>query len=176
MALDTTSKPMGIKDIRVKRGATEAAFDAAVTLKLTDQVVSGQLKGSGKIVAMNSYIEAAQFEATAGGIPTDALAIMTGMTVPAATGTTPNQKITFTRNAGESFPYFELMGRSLGDAGDDVWIYLPKCKLNAALEATFQDGDTFTTTGFKGMALPDATDRVYDIILNETSDDLEFPA
>jgi hypothetical protein len=166
---------MGIAQVKIRRGSTVVELDAAQVLKVTDMVVSGTLRGSGKIASVVSYIEGAEVEFGAGGLPLAAFPVIYGLTVPSPTGTAPAQKITLDVKANQALPYFEVIGRSLGDDGGDVWIYIPKCKLTSGTEINMQDGANFTAPNMKAIALPDATQMPYRIIVNETAGDVAFP-
>ena len=92
---------------------------------------------------MVALTDALEWELEAGGISLEAFAAMTGRTL-AATGTTPAQKNTLTANAGDTYPYFKVYGKSVADTGDDIHVLVYKAKLVDAIEGEFADGEFFT--------------------------------
>ena len=72
-----------------------------------------------------------------------------------------------TARAGDSYPWFEIQGRALGDNGDDVHIVLPKCKLSDGFEGEFRDGE-FYIQSCSGIAVDNGT-KLYDIVQHETA-------
>jgi hypothetical protein len=168
MPLDGNVFAFGLREIKIKRGATVVSLPAAQTLRFTERVVSVELKGNDRVVVAGSHVEAIEFEFSNGGIPLDAYALMTGRTMTDA-GTAPNQTTTMTIRAGDTFPYFTLYGKSMGDVGDDVHVKLYKCKLTGGIEGTFQN-DQFYISTMRGIAVQDDTEgKIADIVRNETA-------
>lgn len=167
--VDYGDMPMGLSDIKVTNiaGSTQADLPAAQTLKFTERVVSAELRGDGKTIAVVSEVDAVEWELEAGGIPIDAYALMTGRTV-ITSGTTPGRDSTLTGAGAERLPYFKLYGKSLGDGTDDVHVKLFKCKLTKPMEGEFKDGEFFVTA-CSGIAIDDGTNGIYDIVMNETA-------
>lgn len=177
MAVQAQPKIMGLNDIRLRRGTTIVQLDAAQQMTITDMVVSGTLRGSGKIVSVVSYNEGAEVALQAGGLPVEAFPVLFGFSLPAATGSSPNEVRTIEIPASRAFGYFEAKGRSLGDDGGDVIIYVPKIQLTSGITITMQDGANFTAPEMSGIALPQAGttyDRAYDIRVQETSAPISY--
>jgi len=167
MSLEGNVFAFGLREIKIQRGQTIISLPAAQTLKCTERVVSTELKGNDRVVVSGSFVEAVEFEFSAGGIPLDAYALMTGRTMQDA-GTSPNRTTTMTIRAGDTFPYFTLYGKSIGDQGDDVHVKLYRCKLTGGIEGTFQNDQFFIST-MRGVAMDDGINGIADIVRNETS-------
>ncbi len=104
-----------------------------------------------------------------GGIPLNALAIITGQAATTA-GITPNQTVTFSLEAGDQMPYFKIYGKALGEDTADIHAKLFKCKCNA-MEGNFQ-GENFIVTKCSGVAITDGSNGVIEWVQNETATDL----
>ncbi len=166
MADEFGNYPMGLRNIKLKRGTTVVSLPAPQTMKFSENVVNATLKGGDKIVSAQSYPESASWDLEAGGISLDAWALMTGRTVTES-GTHPNAQKSVAAKASDNFPWFEVFGQSLGDAGDDVWLHFPKCKLTKAPEGTLKGGDYFVTA-LSGMAIDDDVLGIYEVVQHET--------
>jgi hypothetical protein len=170
MTLSGNAFPFGLREIKIKSHGTTpvtAVLPAAQTLKFVEKVVSNELKGNDRVVTTVGFVEAVEWELGAGGISMDAYAIMTGRTIVTA-GTTPAQTATMSIKAGDTFPYFTIYGKSMGDVGDDVHVKLGMCKLTGGLDGEFKGGD-FYVAKLKGVAVDDGTGLISDVVRNETA-------
>lgn len=163
-------KPYGLNSI-VLVGITNAGtvtLEVSRTLKFKERVVSGELKGCDKIVAVAAIGEAVEWELEEGGIPLAAYALMTGRTVTAA-GTSPTSTSTLKAGAPHAFPYFKVYGKALGVGIEDVHCKLPKCKLTDGLEGSLANGEFFATS-VKGIGVDDGTAiGAFEFVENETA-------
>jgi hypothetical protein len=169
MALQDTAKPFGLREVRIKRGATNIALPVARTMTFTPEVVSGEMQGDDETVALTAFERAVEFSLEAGGISLEAWALMTGRTVVEA-GSTPNETRTLTAEsgaAGNSYPYFEIWGRSVGDDADDIWLHIFDAKLMSSPQGSFQ-GDQFFVTSLSGKAI-NRGDGLYEVVQHETA-------
>ena len=91
---------------------------------------------------------------------------MTGRTITAS-GTTPNQKNTVLARAGDTYPWFKIYGKSVGDDDDDIHVLIYKAKLTDGLEGEFADGE-FYIQSCSGIAVDNGT-KLYEIVQNETA-------
>lgn len=163
-------KPYGIRDIKLTNlaGTTQVDLPQATTLGFTEQLNSGTMRGDDSVAAIAAFTDSVEWQFEAGGLPLEALALMTGRTV-VASGTTPNQLVQLNANAGDSYPYFKVYGLSKGDTGiDDVHVKIYKCKLTGAIEGTFKD-KAFFMTSCKGVAIDPGGGNLYEIVQHETS-------
>lgn len=169
MALTGTIRAFGLRDIKITNigGTTQVDLPNAMTLTVKERVVSGELHGDDAVQAIVSFSDAVEWELEAGGISLEAYAMMTGRSV-ALTGTTPNQVNTLTVNAGDTYPYFKIYGKSMGDGTDDIHVKINKAKLTAAIEGQFKDGE-FYVTKCSGVAVDPGATSTLDIIQNETA-------
>ena len=176
MALGVNPYTMGLMDVRLRRAGTVVQLPAAQNLTVTPKVVTGELRGSGSIVAVNSYIEGADVKFGAGGIPIAAFALMFGFALPDPTGTAPNQIRTVPFPSSQFLPYFEVIGRTNEAGGGDVHIYIPQCKVTSGFDITVQDGANFAAPEMSAMAVPVAAgDPPFTIYQYESSTPLAFP-
>lgn len=160
-------KPFGLHQVKIKKGTTIAALPVSQTLKFGERTKSAELQGDDRIKAVNSIVEAVEFELEAGGISLEAYALMTGREVVVA-GTTPAETTTLTGSAGDNFPYFQIFGQVLGEGDDDIHCKLYKCKLTAGVEGDFKGGEFFVTK-LKGVAIDDGVSGIWDFVQNETA-------
>lgn len=161
-------KPYGLREVKVVRSTTVVTLPAAQKLSFSERIKSDELRGDDKLVALVGFSEAVEWELEAGGISLEALAVMTGRAATAA-GTTPNRTVTMTGTGGQTFPYFKIYGKSMGDIGtDDLHVKLFKCKLTE-ISGEFGEGGFFVTS-CSGIAIDDGTaNGIYQFIQNETA-------
>jgi hypothetical protein len=166
--MDYGDKPFGLRDVKLTNlaGTTQVDLPVARTLGYTERVKSGELSGDDALQSVVAFLEAIEWELENGGIPLEALSIITGRTATEA-GTTPNRTLTMTASAGAKFPYFKIYGKSLGEGDDDVHVKFFKAKCTS-LEGTFGDGEFFITS-CSGIAVDDGTNGIVDIVQNETA-------
>jgi hypothetical protein len=165
--------PFGLYDIKLTNMAGDSQVDlpAAQTMQFSERVVSGELRGDGKTVAVVSEADAVEASLEAGGISLEAYAMMTGRTATES-GTTPSRVNTLTGSGAERFPYFKVYGKSLGDEADDVHVKLYKCKLTAGLEGNLADGEFVMSNFGNILCIDDGSNGIYDVVQNETATDL----
>lgn len=157
----------GLRDIKITSldGATQVDLPAARTLTWSETSVSDELRGDDTIVSAIAFVEGLEWTLEAGGISLEAYALLTGETV-VSTGVTPNRQQKITRQAGRSYPYVKVYGRSLGDQGDGAWILLNKVKVNT-MEGNMTNQE-FYITNCSGTGIKDASGNLYDLIKLET--------
>lgn len=163
-------KPFGIYDIKLTdiAGAVQVDLPYAQTMQFSERLVSGELRGDGKTVAVVSEVDAVEASLEAGGISLEAYALMSGRTVTNS-GTTPTRVSTLTGSGAERFPYFKIYGKSLGDGIDDVHIKLLKCKLTNGLEGSLGDGEFMMSNVGSIICIDDGSNGIFDIVQNETA-------
>jgi hypothetical protein len=168
---DQNPYAFGLRQIMVVSGDgnTTVELPAAVMVEFSEEHVSKDLDASDKTVASVSFPKKLTWSMEAGGIPLEAMEVMFGETATAS-GTTPNQKNELTRNAGTVSPFFKMIGRSVGDAGDAVYITIPHCKAGP-FKGSFGQEEFFVTK-MEGTAL-DKGSGLYSITQLET--DAEIP-
>lgn len=179
MALTTVPLPYGIRDIKV----TPYSDTAATTLGTSVDLPNGrtltfseaedfeELRGDDKVVTTRGKGAQVDWELEGGGISYEAVKVMYGGTI-AETGTTPNQKKTFTKLVTDARPYFKIEGQAISDSGGDVHVILYKCRSTGELSGEFADG-SFFLTGASGVAIASTltgkTDVLYEFVQNETA-------
>jgi len=161
--------PFGLREIKLVRGATVVSLSAAIELKFKENLVGGRLRGNDSIKASVAFGDNIEWDLSAGGIPLDGYAVMTGRTMT-TTGTTPSRVTTGTLKAGDVMPYFKIYGKAIGPSGDDTHAKMFNCKLDAdGLEGSFKDGE-FVVVKCKGISLDLGDGNGYiQIVQNETA-------
>jgi hypothetical protein len=172
MALVGALKPFGLRDLKITNlaGTTQVDLPNAQTLTFTERLTQGEMRGDDATQAVVAFTDALEWELEAGGISLEAYALMTGRTI-ALTGTTPNQVNTLLAQAGDVYPYFKIYGKSQGDGADDIHVKINKAKLTGGIEGEFADGEFFVTK-CSGIAVDPGAGALYEVIQNETADDL----
>lgn len=163
-------KPFGIYDIKLTNiaGSAQVTLPYAQTLSFSERLVSGELRGDGKTVAVVSEVDAVEASLEAGGISLEAYALMSGRTV-VTSGTTPTRNSTLKGQGAQRFPYFKVYGRSLADGIDDIHVKLFKCKLTNGLEGSLGDGEFMMSNMAAIICIDDGTNGIFDIVQNETA-------
>ncbi len=163
-------KPFGIFDIKLTdiAGAVQVDLPYAQTMTFNERLVSGELRGDGKTVAVVSEVDAVEASLEAGGISLEAYALMTGRTVTSS-GTTPTRETTLNGDGAQRVPYFKIYGKSLADGIDDIHIKLFKCKLTNGLEGSLGDGEFMMSSMGAIICIDDGTNGIFDIVQNETA-------
>jgi hypothetical protein len=168
---------MGIKDVHLRRLGVVVPLLAAQEMTVSGKVVTGELRGRGRIVAVNSYMEAAEVKFGTGGIPLAAFAILFGIEFPAFTGSSPNRVRTMPIPSAQFLPYFEIIGRSGEASGGDAHIYLPRVKVTSGFDIAFQDGANFAAPQMTGMAVPtEASPYPFIFYEYESPTEIAFPS
>lgn len=165
--------PFGLKDVKLTdiTGSTQVDLPAARTMGFKEALINSELRGDDKTIAVAAISDKVEWALESGGISLEAYALMSGRSVTTS-GTSPNETKTLNIQAGESFPYFKVYGKSVGDGdGSDIHVKVYKCKLTAPIEGTFQDGE-FLVTSCSGIAVDDGVNGIADIVQNETAANL----
>jgi hypothetical protein len=160
----------GLNEIIVvsRDGLTQAALPSARTLEFEEEVVTGDSTGDDQISAIATIPVGIKGKIEKGGISLEAYAVMTGHSFE-ATGDTPNQVGTFNADS-DRYPYFQVFGRSLGDEGDDVHIWLKKVKLTTGLKGSFKYGEFLTSEmEFRGIKVDGSA---FEVVSNETAEEI----
>ena len=166
-------RPFGLRELRIVNGATNVALPVAMTMQVTERVITGELSGDDRLQSVVSFPNAAELNLEAGGISLGAYAALTGRTAT-ETGTTPNQEKTLAVTSDDRYPYVEIYGRSLGEEEtDDIWIHIFKAKVTEAPSGTF-GLNQFYQTGLKLLAVADASNSnlIFEILQHETAEAL----
>jgi hypothetical protein len=165
-------KPFGLHEIRLVSADGNDVVDLEVSrvMSFTPRMLTGELTGSDKLASVASFIEALEWSLEEGGIPLEALGLITGHTVTES-GSTPNRTNTLKLHAASKMPYFKIYGKALGEGDDDVHVKIWKAKLTGNIEGQFQYGE-FYVTSMNGLAVEDAVNGLTDVVQNETTANL----
>ena len=160
-------KPFGLNQVKVVRAGTVVTLDAAQTMQFTPRMVNADLKGNDTIVVTSSTVDALEWSLEQGGIPLDALAVMTGWT-STTSGSTPSRIVTMVGHAGTAMPWFVIYGKSNADDGGDTHVKIWKAKISGSIEGQFAQGE-FYISKCAGIAVEDSVKGLFDIVQNETA-------
>ena len=163
-------KPFGLKQIIIENlaGTVRVSLPAALELGFEEMVVSAEFYGNDDLQGVVTQPLGLKGAFKQGGIPLQALSLMTGHDYAVA-GVTPDQVATL-QGDSSTYPYFKIYGKSLGDEGDDVHVKIFKAKLSSAPKGSFKRGEFFMLEAeFTGVKL---NGKAYDVVANETASDL----
>jgi hypothetical protein len=167
------SLPFGLRDVKVRpidaAGVVGTSVDLpnSRTFSFTETEDFEELRGDDKQVAVRGKGSGVDWDLESGGLPIAAYKIIAGGT-STTTGTTPASKTTFTKKSTDARPYFQVEGQAISDSGGDCHVILRRCRATGDITGEMADG-AFWLTGCSGRALGDATDTVYDMVINETA-------
>lgn len=163
--------PFGIREVYVSAltGGTWTQLPASQTMRLSPQVVSGELSGDDATKSVHSSVKGADWELGAGGISLEAMAVLYGQSLDYTTGAglLTGQIATHTVCEGDPFPWIKLEGRALGSGGDDIHVRIRKAKVTKPDNGEMSEGK-FLVTKITGVAVDDGL-GIYSIIQNQAA-------
>lgn len=173
MAVPNPSLPYGCRDVKLRpisaTGTVGSSVDLPVsrTLSFSEAEDFEELRGDDKVVAIRGKGPKIEWELESGGISILAHKIMSGGT-STLTGVTPNEKLTLNKKTTDARPYFQAEGQAISDSGGDFHVLLYKLRASDSLEGELSDGQ-FMLDSASGQGIGDASDNLYDFIVNETA-------
>lgn len=177
MAIATNALPFGMRDIKVTPITANVAgtitygtfvdLPASQTLSWNTTEDYEQVRGDDIVQGEHGNGRLIEWELAAGGLSVDAAAVMMGGTVT-STGTTPAVKKTLGWLGTTAAPYFRIDGQAINDNGGDTHVVIYRAKATGGMEGEFADG-SFHTSGISGNGYPNADDKLFDLIHNETA-------
>jgi hypothetical protein len=143
----------------------------ARTLSFTETEEYEDLRGDDQLIGSHGAGAIPEWEIESGGIKLDVYKLFAGGAT-VATGTTPNQKITYTKMAADGRKYVKFEGQAISDAGGDFHPIIYAAKATGDIEGELSDG-AFWLTGISGKGFPTnesgVVGRLYDFVDNETA-------
>lgn len=178
MALNNPSLPFGLRDVRLYPVNNDGSLGAGVNLPIAQTFSFSEtesytdLLGDDITAATHGGGPTVDWELDSGGISIPAYLIIAGGS-SALTGTTPSQKLTFTKGVYDARPYFQVEGQAISDSGGDMHAVVYRCKATGDIEGAFDNG-AFTIVKCKGKGYGDTqgtspTNRLYQFVQNETA-------
>lgn len=167
------SLPFGLRDVKVfpidASGTVGTGVDlpASQTLEFRESEDFEELRGDDVVQAEHGKGPSVTWTLEAGGISLEALVVMSGGT-ETLSGTTPNQIKKLAKGGTQARPYFQIQGQVISDSGGDFHAVIYKCKCDGDIGGTFADG-SFWISALSGKGIPSASDKLYDLIQNETA-------
>lgn len=152
----------GLREIKIG----SVALPRTILMAVKERIETRELFSETRLKLVHTEPVACDWEMEAGGIGLAAWAALTGRTA-SETGTTPNRTTTLTAALGDVFPTVIITGRSVGDSADDVYIKLFAAKLTH-IEGTLRQRE-FYVTSCAGVAIPDASGNIYQVVQRETA-------
>lgn len=163
----------GLREVKIydPNVTSGVSLPVARILRVSERVASENFLAEGIQVGVQSFTERLDWELEAGGISLAAWSKLTGRAL-SQVGSTPNrtQDIVALGNAAvgpSTYPYIRIWGRSVGDAGDDVFIDIMRAKVTA-LSGEFRDTQ-FVVTRCAGVGVRDNIGRFYRVQQRETA-------
>lgn len=172
MALPALTLPYGLRDVKLSpidnAGVVGTAVDLPVarTFNFSEAEDFETLEGDDGVAAIRGKGATIDWSLEAGGISLAAWKVLTGGTT-AATGTTPNQKVSFIKTSSDARPYFQVEGQVISDSGGDVHAVVFKAKVSGSVGGEFGNGAFFLTAA-SGQGIPNVDGDLYEIVQNET--------
>lgn len=169
MASETYGKFVyGLRDLKITSMAgLQEDLDAAQTLTFTPTFTDAVLRGDDVEKVSLNNLSGGTASLSAGGYSSAAVAIMFGKTL-SQSGSTPNEITTLQLNAGDVMPYFKVYGLARDEAGGDVHVLLPKCKVTGWGDVTLSD-ENFFITSVDVRCLDDGSNGIVKIVQHETT-------
>lgn len=183
MALTTTVKILELADAKIAPmtddSSTAPAYGTAVDVPgimkigVAPKMENKKLYGDNKLLDIWSKVTEVELDVECAELSLDAMKVIMGGSITAS-GTTPNQKQTYSLKGTDASPgYFKIEGQWLyaGNGVGDVHIVLYKVKATdpPSYEVEGANGN-FGTVKFKGIAIPcNSNGSWYDIVINETA-------
>ncbi len=177
MPIATSSLLLGVNDAKISKLLTDITTNPTYSssvdvpgiseVKVSPNFVEKELKGDEVILDYYSKLESVDWSFNNAKISLDALAILLGGTV-SASGTTPNQKQTYSLLGTDKPNYFKLEAQSTYTEIGDAHVILYKCKASK-VEYTIK-GEDFAEVSASGKAIACISNsKVKDIVFNETA-------
>ncbi len=156
----------GLREVKLTSydGSGAVSMPAAMLLHVTPRIAAAEFAAEGVLIGASGVLAGANWELEAGAISLAVLAKLTGESTVAA-GTTPNQTLTLTADAGVEFPYVRIYGRAKGEGTGGIYCKMYRCKLTA-IEGTFRQGEFFVTSA-AGVAVSNSS-GVFEFVQRET--------
>lgn len=183
MPLTTIVKLLEIEDAKIAPMTADtgssptygSSVDVPGIMKIavSPKVENKKLYGDNKLLDIWSRVTEVELDVECAQLSLDAMKVLCGGTVTAS-GTTPNQKQTYSLKGNDTSPsYFKIEGRWMyaDPTVGDVHILLYKVKIidPPSFEVQGADGN-FGTVKFKGTAIPcNSNNNWFDIVINETA-------
>lgn len=175
--LPANALPYGLRDVKLTPYnaagvlGTPVDLPASRTLSYTDSEDFEELRGDDEVQAERGSGPGISWDLESGGISLPAYAVIAGGTT-VASGVTPSQTVTYTKNKADVRPYFKIEGQSIADNIGDVHIVFLRARATGDVGGEFGDGSFFLTSG-SGKAYPDVTTGdLYTIVHNEEETDI----
>jgi hypothetical protein len=174
VALATNALPFGLRDVKLRAldslGENPGAsvdLPAGRTLTFAETEDFEELRGDDVVIAAHGSGPSVEWNLESGGISLDAYKLLAGGTVT-TTGVTPNIKKTYAKKGTDARPYVQIEGQVISDSGGDMHAVIYKAKADGSIGGEFADGQ-FWLTGADGHGYPNAADKLYDFVHNETA-------
>lgn len=174
MPLPEGITPFGLRDVKLRAinvdgSLATASVDlpASRTFSFSETEEFEELLGDDTTVASHGAGPRVEWELEGGGISFAAWKVMAGGSSIAG-GTTPAQKVTYTKKTTDARPYFQVEGQAISDSGGDFHTIVYRCKADGDLEANNENG-SFLLTGASGKGFGELTSKkLYEFVQNET--------
>lgn len=176
MPLSGNTLPFGLRDVRLTPILANGTLDTANKVDLPVARVFSfsetedfeTLEGDDTTAATHGKGPIVEWELEGGGISMSVWKVLAGGTTTAS-GTTPNQKLVYSKLTTDARPYFQVEGQAISDSGGDFHMVVYRCKADGDLKANLENGNfTLTAASGKGLGDPNQGNKLYDFVQNES--------
>jgi hypothetical protein len=138
-------------------------------IEMAEEEDSTEMNAADVRVAVHTFATRGTGSITAGGMNLDTLALLTGGSVSAAVGSSPNRVVTFARTSTQTKKYFKMEGQIYGDDAGDLHMIWFKVKCSGGPTFAANQGEFMVLTGdLEGVFTSETPGKLYTLIANET--------
>ncbi len=152
---------------------TAVELPEAQTLEFSFETDTDAIKAGGYLQHLLAVTTHATLKLSSAGVPFEALAILSGASNNSS-GTPPNRTRRLNVGAGGSgLPYFGVVGKLVGEQGDDLHVGLPVCKLDG-VPSWKAEQNKFVIASAEGRAIKRASGHLVYLLGHETAASVDF--
>lgn len=154
---------------------TAASLQDGQTLEMKPQSDNDQMRGYGVIKRLLAIPTHVEFKISQGGVEFAVLSIATGIaTISSSSTPTRTQRLKLT-GGGEGLPYIGIVGKAAAEGGGDLWVGIPKAKLNG-YPATMFDGNknAYFMSEMEGKGAANDNGLLVVLFAHETATAIDF--
>lgn len=138
-------------------------------IEMAEEEDSTELNAADVRVAVHTFATRGTGSITSGGMNLDTLAVLTGGSVSAPSGMTPNRIVTFSRTSTQTKGYFKMEGQIYADDAGDLHMVWFKVKCSGGPTYAANQGEFMVQTGdLEAVFTGESPGKLYDLVANET--------
>ena len=173
MPFDQGGVPFGLNDAKIAAYNDTNDYGTLTDImsvemsRATAQLVSAMARGDDRITAAASVLEGVELTLRFTGVNLSMLAVLTGKSV-----TTISSVNQLQGQGGDPMPYFGMIVKANGADGDDLWLFLPKCKIMSNFVFFQGEYGSFTSPEITVQAVDDETWGLFNLITHPSAVDI----